>query len=434
MTQRDHTHDPALHSWVESANAAGTDFPIQNLPFAAFSCHGATPRIGVGIGDAIIDVAAAAPLLQGLAAQAAQACAEPVLNPLMALGGEARRALRAALSHLLDARRTKQTLPFFPQRDVRLHTPVQIRGFTDFFASIDHASNAGRLFRPEQPLLPNYRYVPVAYNGRANSILCGTDIERPRGQLRPPGQEAPAYEACQRLDYEVELGAYIGQPSARWQPVPVEQAWEHIFGFSLLNDWSARDMQSWEYQPLGPFLAKSFATSVAPWIVTPEALAPFRIPARVRSADEPAPLPHLHGAADQALGALDITMELQLRSEAMARQDIAPVTLSRGNTADLYWTYAQMVAHHTSNGSTLDAGDLLGSGTVSGSLASSWGSLLELTHGGKEPIRLPNGETRSFLADGDEVILRGYCERPGCARIGFGECAARILPAREVRA
>lgn len=433
MTELDQTHDPALRSWVESANAPGTDFPIQNLPFAAFSANAAAPRIGVGIGDAIVDVAAAAPLMEGLAAQAARACAEPALNALMALGPEARQALRAALSRLLDAGQPERRLTLLPLRAVRLHAPVDIKGFTDFFASIDHATNAGRLFRPEAPLLPNYRYVPVAYNGRANSVRCGEDVFRPRGQIRLPQQDAPSYEACQRLDYEVELGMYIGQPSARWEPVPIERAWEHVFGFSLLNDWSARDIQSWEYQPLGPFLAKSFATSVAPWVVTPEALAPFRVPARLRGADEPPPLPHLRGAADQAAGALNIAMELQLRSEEMARQGMAPVTLSRGNVADLYWTFAQMVAHHSSNGSALDVGDLLGSGTVSGPLSGSWGSLLELTRGGTEPIRLPNGETRRFLTDGDEVILNGYCERPGYARIGFGQCAARILPAKEAR-
>lgn len=429
MTTLDHSHDPARRSWVDSANRADSDFPIQNLPFAAFSLPGAEPRIGVGIGDAIVDIASAASQLDGLAAQAAQACAAPVLNPLMELGPQARQALRNALSQALDAQQARRGLTLYAQGEVQLHAPVAIKGFTDFFASIDHASNAGRLFRPDAPLLPNYRYVPVAYNGRANSVRCGTDVVRPRGQLRSPQEEAPRFEPSQRLDYEVELGFYIGQTSTRWQGVRVADAWQHIFGFSLLNDWSARDIQSWEYQPLGPFLAKSFATNVAPWVVTPEALLPFRVPARIRGADEPQPLPHLHADSDQAAGALNITLELQLRTEAMARAGLAAVTLSRGNAADLYWTYAQMVAHHSSNGSTLDAGDLLGSGTISGARSGSWGSLLELTHGGAEAISLPGGESRRFLADGDKVILRGYCERPGYARIGFGACAARILPA-----
>ncbi|MNX51084.1 Fumarylacetoacetate (FAA) hydrolase family protein [compost metagenome] len=433
MSRIDASHDPGLRSWVDSANAAGTDFPIQNLPFAAFSRDGEKTRIGVGIGDHILDVAALAPHLEGAARAAAHACGQPVLNPLMILGAPARRELRLALSHALAARAGEPAAwlraALYPQSEARLHLPARIGGFTDFFASIDHAANAGSLFRPDAPLLPNYRHLPVAYNGRANSVRCEPDIARPRGQIRIEGEDMPAYLPSRRLDYEVELGGYVGTASRPGRPVPVGEAWDHFFGFSLLNDWSARDIQAWEYQPLGPFLAKSFATSVSPWVVTAEALAPYRVPARPRGEQAPALLPHLHDAGDQEAGALDITLELHLRSARMAQEGLPPVVLSRGNAATLYWTFAQMLAHHTSNGSSLDAGDLLGSGTVSGAGRDSWGSLLEITRGGAETIRLPTGETRGFLADGDEVIITGYCERPGLARIGFGQCRGRIVAA-----
>ncbi|QVQ27020.1 fumarylacetoacetase [Achromobacter deleyi] len=433
MNRIDASHDPGLRSWVDSANAADTDFPIQNLPFAAFSRDGEKTRIGVGIGDRILDVAALAPHLEGAARAAAHACGQPVLNPLMLLGAPARRELRLALSHALAVRAGEPEAwlrsALYPQSETRLHLPARIGGFTDFFASIDHATNAGSLFRPDAPLLPNYRHLPVAYNGRANSVRCEPDIARPRGQIRIEGDDLPAYLPSRRLDYEVELGGYVGTASRPGRPVPVGEAWDHFFGFSLLNDWSARDIQAWEYQPLGPFLAKSFATSVSPWVVTAEALAPYRGPARPRGEQAPALLPHLHDAADQEAGALDITLELHLRSARMAQEGLPPVVLSRGNAATLYWTFAQMLAHHTSNGSSLDAGDLLGSGTVSGAGRDSWGSLLEITRGGAETIRLPTGETRGFLADGDEVIITGHCERPGLARIGFGQCRGRIVAA-----
>lgn len=433
MSAIDETHDPARRSWVASANLPGTDFPIQNLPFAVFRSADGRQRVGVGIGDDILDVSAVASHMQGLAAQAAQACGQPALNALMALGPAARRALRAALSQGLDARQEGRLLApaLLPQSEVELCLPARIGGFTDFFASIDHATNAGRLFRPDAPLLPNYRYVPVAYNGRANSVRVEPGIRRPWGQVRVAGEDGPRFTPSQRLDYEVELGAYIGLASAPDAPLAMSRAWDHIFGFSLLNDWSARDIQTWEYQPLGPFLAKSFATSVAPWVVTPEALAPFRCAARPRSPSEPAPLPHLHDAADQAGGGIDIVLELRLRSARMAEQGLPAHTLSRGNTRDLYWTFAQMLAHHTSNGSALDSADLLGSGTVSGAAPGTWGSLLELTRGGAEPVTLPGGEVRGFLADGDEVSIRGRCERAGAVGIGFGNCVGRILPARQ---
>ncbi|WP_454691433.1 fumarylacetoacetase [Achromobacter aloeverae] len=435
----DATHDPDLRSWVDSANAPGCDFPIQNLPFTRFSPDGeAAPRIGVGIGDAVLDVAAVAHLFEGPARDAASACGAPWLNALMAVDPAAQQALRAQLSALLDARQARHraavAAALHPLARARLHAPARIGGYTDFFASIHHATNAGSLFRPDAPLLPNYKYVPVAYNGRANSVGVHAEVTRPCGQVRPQPQagEAPVYAPSDRLDYEVELGAYIGRASSAGQPVPVGDAWNHIFGFSLLNDWSARDIQAWEYQPLGPFLGKSFATGVSPWIVTAQALAPFRTGAAARPAGDPAPLPHLHDPRDQQSGGIDITLEAHLRSARMIAEGLPALRLSQANTRTLYWTVAQMVAHHTSNGSWLDTGDLLGSGTVSGPEAGSWGSLLELTRGGAQPLALPNGETRRFLADGDEITLTGHCSAPGRARIGFGECRARVRGAGDM--
>ncbi|MBS7777533.1 fumarylacetoacetase [Acidovorax sp. CCYZU-2555] len=428
------THDPALRSWVASANLPGADFPIQNLPFAVFSVRGcaAAARCGVGIGDQILDVAACAPLLSGLAAEAALACAAATLNALMALGNAAASALRAELSRLLSAGQTAQrellAQALHPLAGVDLHLPVKVGGYTDFFASVHHATNAGRLFRPDAPLLPNYKYVPVAYSGRANSVrVGGAPLQRPWGQLKAADQAAPEFAPARRLDYEVELGIYIGAASQTGRPLAVADAWDHVFGVSLLNDWSARDIQAWEYQPLGPFLAKSFATSVAPWVITAEALAPFRQAMAARDAGDPAPLPHLFDAADQALGGLSVDIEAQLRSARMRAQDLPAQRLSRSNAATLYWSFAQMLAHHTSNGSALDTGDLLGSGTISGATADALGSLLELTRGGAEPLTLAaTQEQRTFLHDGDEVSLRARSERAGFVGIGWGHCTGTL--------
>ena len=427
------THDPSRTSFVESANAPGCDFPIQNLPFGVFHpAPGQPPRVGVAIGDQILDVAAAGASFGGLAAEAARSCARPCLNDLMAHGQQAWSALRLALSRALsteygDPGLRRHLTPLSP---AQLHVPVSIGDFTDFFASIFHATNAGRMFRPDNPLMPNYKYVPVAYHSRASSIrVSGTPFKRPRGQRKGPNDAAPAYAPSRNLDFELELGIYIGVPSAAGEPVPVAKAGEHVFGYCLLNDWSARDIQAWEYQPLGPFLGKNFATTVSPWVVTAEALAPFRTTAFARPAGDPAPLPHLDDANDRAQGALDITLEAYIASEAMRRAGTAPLRLSQTSCALLYWTVAQMIAHHTSNGCNLRIGDLLGSGTVSGPDKSSWGSLLELTTRGSDPLALPGGEKRGFLEDGDEIIFRGFCEKDGAVRIGFGECRAVVLPA-----
>jgi fumarylacetoacetase len=436
MTGIDQTHDPALKSFIASANVPGCDFPIQNLPYGAFRRHSATggPRIGVAIGDEILDIAAVADLLNGAAGHAAAACAVPHLNDLMKLGPTYWAALRSELSQLLSTddadRRCRVETSLTPIAAAEFFVPVQIGNFTDFFASIFHATNTGRLFRPDNPLMPNYKYVPVAYHGRASSVqVSGVPVRRPRGQTKRSDETAPVYRPARSLDYELELGFYVGQPSTLGIPVPVAEAGAHVFGYCLLNDWSARDIQAWEAQPLGPFLAKNFATSVSPFIVTAAALAPFRTAAFTRPAGDPAPLPHLADAQDQAAGGLDITLEAYILTTRMREQGVPPFRLSRGSFAQVYWTVAQMVAHHTSSGCNLEIGDLMGSGTVSGPEPESWASLLELSKGGRESIALPTGETRRFLEDGDEVIFRGHCERAGFARIGFGECRAVIEPA-----
>ena len=429
----DETHDPSRRSFVESANAPGCDFPIQNLPFGVYRPPSGPPaRVGVAIGDQVLDVAAAGASFDGLAAQAAQACPVPALNHLMALGPQACSALRLALSRSLSAEHGDQRLRrhLTPMSQAEMRLPVAVGDFTDFFASIFHASNAGRLFRPDNPLMPNYKYVPVAYHSRTSSIrVSGTPFKRPRGQRKRPDEAAPSYGPSRNLDFELELGIYVGTPSELGEPVPVAAAAEHIFGCCLLNDWSARDIQAWEYQPLGPFLGKNFATTVSPWVVTAEALAPFRAAAFARPAGDPAPLPHLDDAGDRAHGGLDITLEAYVSTETMRRAGAAPLRVTQTSCANLYWTVAQMIAHHTSNGCNLATGDLIGSGTVSGPEQSSWGSLLELTTRGSAPLTLPGGEKRGFLEDGDEVIFRGVCEKPGAIRIGFGECRAVVLPA-----
>jgi fumarylacetoacetase len=428
------THDPARRSFLESANAADCDFPIQNLPFGVFRpVPGATPRVGVAIGDAILDVAAAAASFAGVAADAARACAAPFLNPLMALGPPVWSALRLALSRGLSASHGEQSLRRnrVPMAQAKLELPVRIGDFTDFFASIFHATNTGRAFRPDNPLLPNYKYLPVAYHGRASSVRAsGTAVRRPCGQRKRANETAPSYGASRNLDFELELGFYIGVPSRLGETVPIARAAEHIFGFCLLNDWSARDIQGWEYQPLGPFLGKNFATTVSPWVVTQEALAPFRVAAFARPADDPPPLPYLDDPEDRTHGGLDVTLEAYLASAAMREAGNAPLRLAQSSFPTVYWTVAQMVAHHASNGCNLETGDLIGSGTVSGAERSSWGSLLELTARGSVPIALPSGEKRGFIEDGDEIIFRGFCAKAGYPRIGFGECRAIALPAQ----
>ncbi|QGZ56879.1 fumarylacetoacetase [Paraburkholderia acidiphila] len=436
--QLNSTHDSQRRSWIDSASTADTDFPIQNLPFAVFRRHGTSdmPRCGVGIGDLILDVTLCSSLFPEPVAVAARACEADTLNRLMSLDPALVSAFRHRLSELLSADHTKHrealTQALTPIQGVDLLLPARIGGFTDFFASIHHATNAGKLFRPNNPLLPNYKYVPVGYNGRANSVRASGDfLRRPHGQILVHGENQPAYLPAQRVDYEVELGLYIGQASTPDQPISISTAWRHVFGFSLLNDWSARDIQAWEYQPLGPFLAKSFATTVSPWVVTAEALLPFRSAVAARAENDPPPLPHLANETDQRSGALDIEIEAHLLTDAMARIGLPPARISRSNAASLYWTFAQMITHHTSNGSSLDTGDLLASGTISGPTGDALGSLLEITRGGAAPFTVPGtGERRTFLEDGDEIRLRGKCRRHGFVSLGFGECVARLQPAQ----
>jgi fumarylacetoacetase len=433
MIALNETHDPARRSFVASANAPDAEFPIQNLPSGVFRpAAGLPPRVGVAIGDQILDVAAAASSFNGLAADAARVCQMPYIDHLMSLGPQAWSALRLASSLGLSVEQGDESLRphLTPIARAEMRLPAVVRNFTDFFASVFHATNTGRAFRPDNPLLPNYKYVPGAYHGRASSVrVSGTPFKRPRGQRKRADEAAPSYGPSRNLDFEIELGCYIGVPSELGVTIPIGRAAQHIFGFCLLNDWSARDIQGWEYQPLGPFLGKNFATTVSPWVVTAEALAPFRTAAFVRPVGDPAPLPYLDDPEDRARGGLDITLEAYLSTETMRRAGTVPLRLTRTSFATVYWTVAQMVAHHTSNGCNLEIGDLIGSGTVSGPDKSSWGSLLELTARGREPIALPSGEERGFLADGDEIIFRGFAEKPGYPRIGFGECRTVILPA-----
>jgi fumarylacetoacetase len=435
MATIDDTHDPALLSWVSSANGH-PDFPIQNLPLGMFTPPGADARRGgVAIGDMILDLHAAdeACLFSGEAALAATAAAGPALNALFALGAGPRQALRRAVSKLLASDREhadnlKKML--HPAAHCTLHLPAQIGDYTDFYAGIHHALNVGRLFRPDNPLLPNYKHVPIGYHGRASSILpSGTPIHRPNGQTKPPGAAEPIFGPCARLDYELELGIWIGPGNELGESIPIGEADTHIAGFCLLNDWSARDIQAWEYQPLGPFLAKSFASTLSPWVITPEALAPFRTRQPPRPEGDPAPLPYLLNDADQDHGAFDIELDVLILTEEMRRQNLAPQRLALSNTRHLYWTVAQMLAHHASNGCNLRPGDLFGSGTISAPGEEGCGSLLEATQGGKHPLHLASGEERRFLEDGDEVLLRARAHRDGFSSIGFGECRARIAAA-----
>ena len=435
MPTTNQTHDPRLMSWVESANAPGTDFPVQNLPLGVFRRRGTgePPRVGAAIGDRIMDIAAAR--TRWNLGAGADACAAPALNRLMEMGSTAWGELRRSLQSLLatngalakQAEKASDAL-LVPMAEAELFLPAQVGDYTDFYASVHHATNVGSMFRPDNPLLPNYKWVPIGYHGRASSlVVSGTDVLRPSGQRKKPDEAAPSFGPTRQLDYELEVGAFVGPGNALGAPIPVSEAADRIFGLCLVNDWSARDVQAWEYQPLGPFLAKNFATTVSPWVVMTEALAPFRAPAYRRPDGDPAPLPHLDDANDRASGGVELTLEVLLRTRRMRDAGAAPFRLSLGTFTDMYWTTAQMVAHHASNGCNLQPGDLLASGTVSGPTPDSRGCLLERTWRGRDPITLPDGEQRTFLEDGDEITMRGWCEREGARRIGLGECVGMVV-------
>ena len=427
----DETHDPARSSWVEGANGH-RDFPVQNLPFGVFSTTEATPpRIGVAIGDSVLDLyalAAAGLVPSGLA----QICSDCSMARLMAIPAEDRRALRRALSDVLcdEARRPLVEPMLHPAEACELHLPTRIGDYTDFYVGIHHANNVGRQFRPDNPLLPNYKHVPIGYHGRASSIRpSGVPVLRPSGQRKPPEAQAPMFAPTARLDYELEMGVWIGRGNPLGEPVPIANAAQHIAGFCLLNDWSARDVQGWEYQPLGPFLSKNFHSTISPWVVTPEALAPFRVAQPARPEGDPQPLPYLSDADDQAHGALGVMLQVHLSTRAMREAGLPVFRLSHGPATNMYWTVNQMVAHHASNGCNLTPGDLLGTGTISAPEREGFGSLMELSQGGKTPLTLANGETRAFLEDGDEITITATASAEGYVPIGFGECRARIRSA-----
>ncbi len=437
----DETHRADLRSWVDSANESGTDFPIQNLPLGIVRREpSGAPIAAVAIGDDVLllDVAVRLGLLSGPARDAAAACADGLLNPLMALGPSARHALRTGLVDALrddsdTGRRARSSGSelLVNACNVEMLVPAAIGDYSDFYASIEHAKNLGSMFRPDNPLLPNYKYVPIGYHGRASSIVAsGTGIVRPSGQAKAETDVAPSFGPTKRLDYELEVGVFVGRGNPLGEPISIAQAEERMFGLSLVNDWSARDVQGWEYQPLGPFLAKNFATSVSPWVVTMDALEPFRAPAFRRADGDPAPLPYLSSEANETNGGVDIQLEVWIRSARMRNAGTPACRLSHVRFTQMYWTLAQLVTHHASNGCNLNPGDLLASGTVSGATKDSRGCLQELTWRGTEPITLPSGEQRRFLEDGDEVIMRGFCERDGFTRIGFGDCRGTVLPAR----
>jgi fumarylacetoacetase len=419
---------------VESANLAGTDFPLQNLPLGVFRRKGTghDARIGVAIGDQILDLrgSATAGVLARVAPPVQIALLGATLNPLMAQGRAAARGLRHAVHGLLraDSSRTRPDPALLvPMEEADLLLPAAIGDYTDFYASIHHATNVGSMFRPDEPLLPNYKWVPIAYHGRASSIVpSGSSIPRPSGQTRDDNASAPAFAPSRALDYECEMAAWVGRGNARGEVVPMDRSEEHLFGLGLLNDWSARDIQRWEYQPLGPFLAKNFGTTISPWVVTLDALEPFRVAAAARAPGDPEPLPYLDSDANRSRGGVAVELEVHLSSAAMRRDGVAPLRVSRSNLSTMYWTLAQLVAHHTSNGCNLRPGDVLGTGTISGPEKENRGCLLEVTWRGRDPLLLPTGESRRFLEDGDEVILRGRCEREGFIGIGFGVCAGIV--------
>jgi fumarylacetoacetase len=417
----------AVNSWVESA--VGSDFPIENLPLGIFSVGQRRRKAGVAIGDYVLDLVAITDLLDE---EWREDLCQPVLNAWLARGPEAQGALRERLTELLSDERYRDEVEpaLIGQTEARMHVPCLIGDYTDFYVGIHHATNVGKQFRPDNPLLPNYKYVPIGYHGRASSVRAsGEPVIRPSGQRKVPDADAPEYGPSRHLDYELELGIWIGAGNELSSPIPIDEAADHIAGYCLLNDWSARDLQAWEYQPLGPFLAKNFLTSVSAWVVTPQALAPFRKPMPPRPAGDPEPLPYLSDPADRESGALAIQLEVTLTTEKMRAAGVAPHVLSRGSAdAAMYWSAAQIIAHHTCNGCNLQPGDLIGTGTLSTDSADGLGSLLEISEGGKRPVQLPSGETRSFLEDGDEVTLKAWCEGDG-VRIGFGECVGRVMAA-----
>lgn len=435
------THDAELRSWIESANEPSNDFPIQNLPFCEFeyeTADGADWSVGVAIGDFVLNLSEC--LEAGIFSDFEDDLGETLflLENLIDYQAEnpgAMARFRRRLVEILreDAPaelRRKVSEHLYTIADVKFSIPFQIGDYTDFYCSIFHATNVGAMFRPDNPLLPNYKYIPIGYHGRASSIvISGTDIKRPKGQNRADAEKPPVFVPCKNLDYEMEVGFFVGKGTHLGETIPIDKADEHIFGLCLVNDWSARDMQAWEYQPLGPFLAKNFATTVSPFVVTMEALAPYRVPAFEREEGDPAPLEYLSGDQNRSKGGFDVNLEVYIQTAKMRAEDVAPHLLSRSNMKDLYWTIAQMLTHHASNGCNLETGDLMATGTVSGRDKHERGCLLELTWRGTEPIELPNGETRRFLEDDDEIIMKGFCERDGFRRIGFGECRGRILPA-----
>jgi fumarylacetoacetase len=419
----DHTHDPEASSWVAGADQHAA-FPVQNLPLGVFSHQGGPKRIGSAIGDWIVDLGALS--LGSDAIVEALRC--DTLNALFAMPPAARRELRHILFGILTDEHQGSPDWLRPAAECTLHLPFRIGDYTDFYVGIHHATNIGKLFRPDNPLLPNYKYVPIGYHGRASSVrVSGTPVKRPQGQLKLPDRDEPVFGPSARLDYELELGAWIAGDNELGQPVSLADAWSRIGGFCLLNDWSARDIQAWEYQPLGPFLAKNFLSSVSPWVVTTEALAPFRVAQPARADSDPQPLPYLQDAADRQAGALSLGLEAHLLTQAMRAAGEAPFRLSQASATDMYWTFGQMVAHHTSNGCDLHAGDLLGSGTISGPDQGAFGSLMELSHGGTQPVELPSGEERRFLEDGDELILSATAAREGYRSIGFGTCSGIVV-------
>ncbi len=438
--QLNETHNPELRSWVASANDGNTDFPIQNLPFGVFRRAGSSEhfRIGVAIGDQILDLTLAQQVgvfSTIMDARLAHAFAAPTLNALMDLGNATSSAVRAALSHALREGAPAQAglhSTLVAQADAEYALPAHIGDYTDFYTSVHHATSVGKLFRPDNPLLPNYKWVPIGYHGRSSSIgVSGQQFRRPIGQTMPPNASTPSFGPAKRMDYECEVGVFIGQGNALGDAISMDEAEQHVFGLCLLNDWSARDVQGWEYQPLGPFLAKNFASTISPWVVTLEALAPYR-KAWSRDAADPQPLPYLDHPDLRDTGAFDITLEVLLQTEKMRQEGMPAQRLSLSNFAHSYWTVAQMVTHHTVNGCNLRAGDFLGSGTQSGPAAEEAGSLLELTEGGKKAIVFANGEQRIFIEDGDSIIMRGWAQKEGAVRIGFGEVEGRLLPARSL--
>ena len=430
------THNPQLKSWVESANLIGCDFPIQNLPFAIFRRAGSDEafRGGVAIGDQVIDLAAAKAtgVFSGTVQTALEACSLNELNTFMNMGKDVWSALRLALSESFSQgseTQSKLVDCLIPQADVEYALPCNIGDYTDFYTSIHHATSVGRKFRPDNPLLPNYKWVPIGYHGRSSSIeVSGNDFRRPKGQTKAPTATEPSFGPCKRLDYELEIGIFMGNGNAMGDSISIDDADDHVFGICIFNDWSARDIQGWEYQPLGPFLSKNFASTISPWIVTTEALAPYRT-TWTRDVADPQPMPYLESEKNRQVGSFDIQLQVKLETEKMRAEKQTATQLSQSNFKDSYWTVAQMVAHHSVNGCNLRAGDMFGSGTQSGPNPEEAGSMLELSNAGSEPILLPNGETRTFLEDGDNVIMNGWCEKEGATRIGFGSVQATILPA-----